>query len=72
MKQKNKTTHKHNYKIVRDEPYNSYGIEMRFKAYQCLCGNWYVCYEHIFNFIYLPEDLLNKPLDGVNYKFRTK
>jgi hypothetical protein len=66
---KNKTTHKHNYKVTRDEPYVAYtGIEMRFIVKECLCGKWEAGFHYTYDFVFIPDNIFNQPLTGVRYK----
>lgn len=55
---KNKTTHKHNMKVVRDEPFKSdeYFMEGRFIVKKCLCGHWTAGIVPTYNFIYVPDN----------------
>lgn len=58
--QKNKTTHKHNFKIAYDEPMpNDYGLPFRVKREECLCGEWKVYIHLEYDFIYLPTDIMH-------------
>lgn len=59
--QKNKTTHKHNYKIIDSGPYkatyNKTSIDMEYETHYCICGDCILRLKHKYQMIYLPPDL---------------
>lgn len=73
MKQKNKTTHKHNYKVIEQGHFTcELGIHWAWKKVMCLCGDGSLKLAMDYGFIpVLPPDLFSdKPLPGVNYKIQ--
>lgn len=65
MKTKNKTTHKHNYKLIDStRKVDEFGFTWVLERYSCCCGDWKATYHNTtWDWLVLPPDLnrVNKP-----------
>lgn len=58
--QKNKTTHKHNYKIISSGKYaptmGGVTLNLKYEHNYCICGSWFVSFFNNYGPIYLPPN----------------